>query len=110
MTTLSTLDIFKEAKDLLEQNGWVKHACITAQGEHSLEGAVICATGELLHRQGLLPGSEEWCKIAETYDDKALGALREIVGPRLNDWHSHPDRTFEEVLGVLDQAIEKTEG
>ena len=29
---------------------------------------------QLLHRQGLLPGSEEWCKIAETYDDKALGA------------------------------------
>lgn len=82
---MATVDVLKGARALIEQ-GWTQGL------DHDVVDGVDCYC-----LSGALAQQKDWQDASEL-----LHSLR----PDFVDWNDRPDRTKEEVLELLDQAIE----
>lgn len=89
-----TLEVLKGAKKLLETKGWVKGEYVNKDG-YCLVGALSTSISKVAKKLGKYP-EHHWGMALEQF----------IQSPSWASWNDHADRTKEEVLAVLDKAIE----
>jgi len=99
----AVVDVLRAARERLSEPG------VWAQGVTSLDGDRCCLTMALseagclrLHYQRAPNSGANPCKAVE-----AMAAATGISG--LTSWNDTPGRTLDEVLAVLDVAIERAE-
>jgi hypothetical protein len=96
---MKTSEILRAGYDNLLVDGWGQHAYELPGGEMCMEGAVMCIRVALDKQTA-----------AHDYLQKVVNALN--VTPRwqtVPQFNDHPDRTFDEVLDVYQQAIKLAE-
>lgn len=106
---MTTLDVLKVAKAMLVEAGWVQGA-MSSPGGFCLLGALSSASGGLnnapiegawLLLSGLLPADFDPIEGGVTVGDH---------GARLAEWNDMPGRVKDEVLSLLQRAINTLEG
>lgn len=113
MSALTTVEVLRGTKTVLERNGWHQgalydHAQANAGAAREecrvcLVGAFcVAATGDPVGRN--LQTDAVWDLVCDlvnrrgTFGDSPIG-----------DWNDEPDRTLAEVYALLDEAIERAE-
>ena len=111
MSTLTTVEVLRETKTLLEQRGWHKgwyFPLATANGDEPSPDCPLCLLGALDVAAGGTPGDcTEASMAAQRVISGVLFARNFFAG--VGTWNDAQDRTLAEVYALLDKAIELTE-
>lgn len=93
---MTPAEIIREARSLLFERGWTKHALENRDGECCVLGALnLAQCGNALGREYLADGTRE--AVATAIDPAA-----EFVS--VSKWNNAAERTFPEVIDMLDRA------
>lgn len=113
MSGLSTVEVLRGAKTVLECNGWFRGHYVDRRPEFRgtpLRECPVCLLGALNLASGRAPQDDYGFDEPERF---VLHALRNrgvsaFVG--VAHWNDSPDRTLAEVSALLDEAIVLAEG
>lgn len=113
MSGLSTVQVLRGAKAVLERNGWTQkdYAALGPgyDGSTPLADCPVCLRGAV----NVAGGSPDPASATEASDD-AWRVLRRMVYQRYHEapigWNDKPGRTLAEVYALLDEAIVRAEG
>lgn len=112
MTTKTTAEILRDAKGILERNGWFQGGYFDGEQRKSgtaLEACRVCLYGAINMAAGNIPS-----RPLEA-NHPAMVAVYEIVdaqdpdGDGIGGWNDLEGRTVDEVFALLDEAIECAE-
>jgi len=97
---MTPAEIIREMRALLFERGWCRHGLTNALDELCLLGAHNVATG--------MQADDEIAAYTQCFASGAISALVEAVGCSgpymLFIWQDEIDRTFDEVIDLLDKA------
>lgn len=111
MSALSTVEVLRGAKAVLQRNGWHQgwyFPAGTPRGTEPWQGCPVCLLGALDVAAGALPGDSPEVAIAAQF---FLGRVLQGRGfeSGVGLWNDADGRSLNEVYALLDEAIERAE-
>lgn len=106
--TKQTIKDLTATRQLLIDGGWTQGRRLTPEGEHCLYGALEEVTLGGVHRNSWEQRGRKINRFSRAKDAVKVAIPRSFDdGWVIITWNDEPDRTVEEVLDLLDIAIER---
>lgn len=102
MNKEESINLLRNAKERLFEKGWLQNSLGKSSGPNCLVGAVHYELGN------------KYLSQSDMQIYRVFTALQDIIYPdnekqNLDDWNDSPERTFDEVIDVIDRTIKRFE-